>query len=188
MNSSVFASRSDEELVLLAHDRAQSSAAISELLRRMAPFLRQRSFSFAHNETDRQDYYQEGVLGFLSAVRTYQAGCGTKFSTYAGTCALNRMRNLLRQRSKGSEYVTVSLLETGDEVADACSDPQQLAQTQDEAEQILQRIETMLSAFEKSVLRLYLSGLSYAEAAENLGTNAKAVDNAMQRIRRKLSS
>lgn len=186
MNSSAFESRTDEELVLLAREREHSSAAVSELLRRVAPFLRQRSFAFSHNEADCQDYFQEGVVGFLSAVRTYRADCGTRFTTYACTCALNRMRNLLRQRTKGSEFIMVSL-ETDDEIAGVCPDPQQVAQTQDEAEQVLQRIETALSAFEKSVLRLYLSGLSYAQAAENLGTNAKSVDNAMQRIRRKLS-
>ncbi len=170
----------------MARSGEQSEAAISELLRRLSPLLRQRAFAFARNEADRQDYYQEGVVGFLSAVHTYKVGCGTRFSTYACTCALNRMRNLLRQRSKGSEFVTVPL-ETDDEIAGAYPDPQQLAQAQDEVEQVLERIETALSSFEKSVLRLYLGGLSYAEAARNLGTNAKAVDNAMQRIRRKLS-
>ena len=186
MPDSALTSKSDEELVRMARSREQSEAAISELLRRLAPLLRQRAFAFSRNEADRQDYYQEGVVGFLSAVHTFKVGCGVRFSTYACTCALNRMRNLLRQRSKGSEFVMVSL-ETGDGIADSTPDPQQLTQTQDEVERVLERIETALSSFEKQVLRLYLGGLSYAEAAQNLGTNAKAVDNAMQRIRRKLS-
>ena len=186
MLDSALASKSDEELVFLARRGEQSAAAISELLRRLSPLLRQRAFAFARNEADRQDYYQEGVVGFLSAVHTYKVGCGARFSTYACTCAVNRMRNLLRQRSKGSEYAMVSL-ETDDEIAGVYPDPQQLTQAQDEVEQVLERIETSLSSFEKNVLRLYLGGLSYAEAAQSLGTNAKAVDNAMQRIRRKLS-
>ena len=170
----------------MARSREQSEACVSELLARIAPLLRRHAFAFARNETDRQDYYQEGVVGFLSAVHTFRADCGTRFSTYACTCALNRMRNLLRQRSKGSEFVTVPL-ETDDEIPGLFPDPQQLTQTHDEVEQVLRRIEATLSPFEKNVLRLYLGGQSYAEAAQSLGTNAKAIDNAMQRIRRKLS-
>ena len=170
----------------MARSRAQSSAAITELLRRISPLLRQHAFAFARNEADRQDYFQEGVVGFLSAVHTFKVDGGARFSTYACACALNRMRNLLRQCAKGSAFVTVPL-ETDDEIAGYSPDPQQLTQTRDEVEQVLERIETTLSSFEKQVLRLYLDGLSYAEAAQNLGTNTKAVDNAMQRIRRKLS-
>ncbi|MBQ7101682.1 MAG: RNA polymerase subunit sigma-70, partial [Clostridia bacterium] len=71
-----------------------------ELLRRVSPFILSKSKQFGSTEQDVQDYYQEGVVGFLSAVFAYRPDCGATFTTFACTCSLNRMKNLLRRRHK----------------------------------------------------------------------------------------
>ncbi len=174
----------DEELVLSARSDS-SGGAMLELLRRISPFIHSKSGQFGRTEQDRQDYYQEGIVGFLSAVHAYKPDSGAKFSTFACTCILNRMKNLLRQRSKGSEYQLLSLSET-QSIEDFQSSPEEAFQAAFEAENIIKAISKKLSAYEKQVLFLYLQGESYSSIAQKLSKTPKSVDNAMQRIRSKL--
>ncbi|MBQ3604136.1 MAG: sigma-70 family RNA polymerase sigma factor [Clostridia bacterium] len=176
----------DEELVLTARTDT-SGGAMQELLRRISPFIISKANSFGQTEQDRQDYYQEGIVGFLSAVHAYKHDSGTRFSTFACTCILNRMKNLLRQRSKGSEYQLLSLEQT-QSTQDFQAGPEDEIQAAYDAENIIKAISQKLSPYEKQVLRMYLQGESYTAVAEKTGKTAKSVDNAMQRIRRKLKS
>lgn len=176
---------SDEELVLSARTDS-SGEAMHELLRRISPFIISKSGQFGRTEQDRQDYYQEGIVGFLSAVHAYKPNSSAKFSTFACTCILNRMKNLLRQRSRDSGYQLLSLSETPQSIEDYQSNPEQELQAAIEAENILKAISKKLSAYEKKVLSLYLQGKTYAEIGKVTEKSAKSVDNAMQRIRRKL--
>lgn len=176
---------SDEELVLSAQSDSSDSAML-ELLRRMTPFIISKSNQFGFTEQDKQDYKQEGIVGFLKAVQAYKPESNVKFSTFACTCILNRMKNLLRQRSKGSEFQLFPLSELQD-TASCHPTPEEELQAAFEAENIINAISKKLSAYEKSVLALYLQDKSYAEIAVELNKSAKSVDNAMQRIRNKLN-
>lgn len=177
---------SDEELVLAARSDTSGSAML-ELLRRITPFIVVKSYQFGYTEHDQQDYYQEGIVGFLAAVHAFKPDSGAKFSTFACTCALNRMKNLLRQRLRGSEYQVLSLSDT-DSIEDYGSAPEQVFQAAFEAENIIKAVSQKLSDYEKQVLFMYLQGENYSAIAEKTGKTAKSVDNAMQRIRRKLKS
>ena len=149
-----------------------------ELLRRVSPFILAKSKQFASTEQDRQDYYQEGVVGFLSAVYGYRPDCGATFKTFACTCSLNRMKNLLRRRSKEN---AVRLSE-----AEYAEGPEETIHAAVEAENIIKAISECLSDYEKRVLALHLCGDSYSAIAEKTGKSVKSVDNCLQRIRRKL--
>lgn len=176
---------SDEELVLSAQSDSSDSAML-ELLRRMTPFIISKSNQFGFTEQDKQDYKQEGIVGFLKAVQAYKPESNVKFSTFACTCILNRMRNLLKQRSKGNEFQLFTLSEIQD--TESCHPtPEEEIQAAFEAENILKAISTKLSEYEKNVLSLYLQDKSYAEIAAELNKSAKSVDNAMHRIRSKLA-
>lgn len=184
MNKNALNSMPDEELVRLA--RCSDGDAVQELLGRVYPFILYKSRQFGQGTDDSQDYAQEGVVGFLSAIHSFKTDGGAKFTTYACTCALNRMRSLLRQRSRNDDYITVPL-NSGDDIEDFRLGPEDRLQAQDEADNIMLTISQRLSAYEKQVIHFYLKGDCYADIAEKTGTNAKSVDNAMQRIRRKLS-
>lgn len=149
-----------------------------ELLRRVSPFILSKSKQFGSTEQDRQDYYQEGVVGFLSAVYAYKADCGASFTTFACTCSLNRMKNLLRRKSK-ENAVQLSEAEYGESSEDTLH-------AAVEAENIIKAISEQLSDYEKKVLYLHISGEPYSSIAEKTGKSVKSVDNCLQRIRRKL--
>lgn len=149
-----------------------------ELLRRVSPFILSKSKQFGSTEQDRQDYYQEGVVGFLSAVYAYKPDCGATFTTFACTCSLNRMKNLLRRRSKEN---TLQLSE-----AEYGESPEEALNAAVEAENIIKAISERLSDYEKKVLSLHLYGEPYSVIADKTGKSVKSVDNCLQRIRRKL--
>ncbi len=181
MASSFNSSTPDEELVILAREDS-SGVAMQELLQRVSGFIHLKAYQFGQTEQDKQDFYQEGLLGFLSAVHSFKPGSGASFSTFACTCALNRMKNLLKQRSKADSLMQKLPLEG------ASSDLGQAFQAAFEAENIITAISSKLSIYEKRVLFLYLQGDSYAEIAQKTDKSVKSTDNAMQRIRRKLKS
>ncbi len=170
---------SDEELVSLAREDS-SGAAMLELLQRVSPFIISKSRQFGETEQDKQDFYQEGIVGFLSAVHAFRPNKGAGFTTFACTCALNRMKNLLKQRSKSEA------LELTSPVQDTQESPEQMLQAAFEAENIMHAISSKLSKYEKQVLFLYLQGATHKEIAEKTGKPVKSSDNALQRIRRKL--
>ena len=154
-----------------------------ELLRRVSPFILSKSKQFGSTEQDRQDYYQEGVVGFLSAVFAYKPGCGASFTTFACTCSLNRMKNLLRRRYKENALQLSDSLLTQTECGE---NPEEALHAAVEAENIIKAISERLSDYEKKVLSLHVCGEPYSSIAEKTGKSVKSVDNCLQRIRRKL--
>ncbi len=131
---------------------------------------------------DFDDLYSEGLMGLMNAVRTYDESKGASFSTYVHTCINNRMINSLRRsnRIRGSEEPIEDL-----EVAELNS-PESILLSNEGTSEIMKLAESRLSELELSVLGSYLDGKSHAETAEELGITPKSVDNALQRIRRKL--
>ncbi len=156
-----------------------------ELLRRVSPFILAKSKQFSSTEQDRQDYYQEGVVGFLSAVYAYKPDCGATFKTFACTCSLNRMKNLLRRRNKDNAFLLSDSVIPENEYVDNTDESLQAAV---EAESIIKAISEKLSDYEKKVLFLHLCAEPYSSIAEKTGKSVKSVDNCLQRIRRKLST
>ena len=146
-----------------------------------------------------EDLIQEGMLGLLSAIRQYDPKQNAAFKTYAELCIKNRLLSAVKTDSR----LKHNPLNDGVPLDSLLSEESQiplLAYTElfrrTPAEQVLARENKMelqqsfkrcLSPMERNVLRLYLDGLSYQEIAEQTGKPIKAVDNAIQRIRRKLA-
>ena len=142
---------------------------------------------------------QEGMLGLLSAIRQYDPASNVPFKSYAEVCISNRIYSAIKSASRQKH----SPLNSGISLDSILSEESQTqASTYPEAncrvteEQVLAReseqellsaFTRYLSAFEAQVLRLYLSGLSYAEMAAETNKSEKSIDNAVQRIRRKLA-
>lgn len=186
MSSPTYTAMTEAQLVALARQDAQSGA-MAELHRRITPMILSKATHFAQTEQDIQDFFQEGMIGFLAAVRTFKEDCNTAFTTYAFTCAANRMKNLLKQRSKDSR-LDVVFFEDDNLIEDYSNNPESTLQNADEIEAFAKCISDRLSPYEKQVLHLYLCGKTYSAIAQALKTNEKSVDNCLQRIRKKLAN
>lgn len=179
--------KTDSELVFLA--KSGDNNSLTELLNRYSDMVLQKSASFKSLiglESD--DLYQEGMLGFLSAVYTYDDSRNASFKTFASLLVTRKMLSALRKANSDKnlplrEYVSI------EEEFDLLSDlptPEESLIHSEELDIINDYIENSLSKTERKVLKLNLHGLSYGEIAEILDCNEKSVDNALQRIRRKI--
>lgn len=190
---------SDEELV--DETRNGRSEALDELLVRYRRFARAKARSYFLVGGDREDVVQEGMIGLYKAVRDYETGHGASFRSFAELCItrqiLTAIKTATRQKHTPlNSYVSFDLPqqdEGGRTVADTISaedsaDPlTQLVQS-DQLSQLRALFDEVLSELESNVLRLYVEGRSYQEIADQLGRHVKSIDNALQRIKRKLES
>ena len=185
---------SDETLALLAKDGNEDAIAI--LVQRYVPFVFLRAKSFAKGELDADDLCQEGMIALLKAIREYRSEAAGNFKTFASVCVNHKLISAVKShmRNKNApmrQYLSLSepgkLAEqlAADELQ---TDPERLVIASEELDARNRRIKTLLSDFERKVLKLYLSSYSYEEMSRQLGSSVKAVDNALQRVRRKLRS
>lgn len=147
---------------------------------------------------DSEDLIQEGTFGLLSAIRRYDPADGASFSTYAERCIRTRLLSAIKSASRLKHVPLndgISLEQLSEDPGtDILSlpelvrhNPEDLILAKESKEELRAASSRCLSKFEIRVLDLYLEGLSYREIAERLCRNAKSVDNAVQRIRRKLA-
>ena len=149
---------------------------------------------------DSEDLIQEGMLGLLSAIRSFQAGKAASFRTYAEVCIKSRLISAVRTASSGkhSPLNTYISFETPsfDGIVDFSSaaavgmpqaNPEDMLISREELQEHLDTAKGRLSGFEAKVLSYYLDGFSYQEIAVQIKRSPKSVDNAVQRIRRKLA-
>ena len=144
---------------------------------------------------DSEDLLQEGMLGLLSAIRTFDPHRNVKFSTYAEYCVRRRVISAIRKASANkhtplNNYISLEspqLDESNTQNAYFLRDPEDFVIARERAGELEKLLLGALSRFESSVLELYLEGMSYTEMASRLGKPEKSVDNAVQRIRRKLA-
>ena len=147
---------------------------------------------------DSEDLIQEGMVGLLNAIREYDPGKGSSFRTYAETCIRNRILSAIRAAARDkhtplNHYVSYEtpLLDgnTDSYPLSASRQPQQNPEdmliSREERRERLGTLKGQLSGFEAQILDLYLRGLSYVEIASEVDRSPKAVDNAVQRVRRK---
>jgi len=138
------------------------------------------------------DLMQCGYIGLLHAIRKYRPGMGAAFKTYASTCIRNEIVSALRaeQSKKHETLTTASSLD--DEIETVCLDarestPEERLLAADYSEQLALFMETKLTEREREVLKRHARGYSYSEIALQLGTTPKAVDGAIQRVRKKMT-
>ena len=142
---------------------------------------------------DSEDLIQEGMLGLISAIRSYQADKSASFRTYAEICIKSRLISAVKAASSGKHTPLNSYIsfETPNfsEIADQLpkESPEEALISREELQEHLSIAKGYLSGFETKVLSYYLDGLSYQEIATQVKRSPKSVDNAVQRIRRKLA-
>lgn len=149
---------------------------------------------------DSEDLIQEGMVGLLAAIREYDPGRSASFRTYAEVCIKNRLFSVIKAAARDKHiplnnsvsFGTPLFSGNGDPLAFGASDgqgtdPEEILLSRESFRERLKALMGQLSGFEASVLRLYLNGLSYSEIAAEVNKSPKSVDNAVQRIRRKLA-
>jgi RNA polymerase sporulation-specific sigma factor len=192
-----FLNVSDETLC----NRAASGdrAAEESLVLRYARLVRILARPYFLAGGDSEDLIQEGMVGLLKAVREYDPSKNASFRTYAELCIRSRLYSAIRTAAQDkhvplNRYIPFEhpqLQELTDRaVAQAFSkadDPEALLLQKEAHGELMDLIEASLSKLERAVLELYLQGLSYSKIATEADCSVKAVDNAVQRIRRKLT-
>lgn len=177
-------SREAEELLIVRHSRLVRSIA--------------RPYFLAGG--DGEDLIQEGMLGLVKAIRDYSGSKSASFRTFAELCIRSRMQSAvktaLRDKHKPlNNYVSIdnSLIDPDADPAayhaiyQDWGDPESLVIGQEKLRELTNSLDGLLSCFESKVLELYLEGYSYSEIGYRMKKIPKSVDNAVQRIRRKLS-
>lgn len=179
---------SDEELCRLSV--LGDDSAIAELIKRIMPLARAKAAMYSHSDLNTEDLVQEGMFGFMTALKTYDPNKSTAFKTYAGVCINNRILSLLR-RSNSAKIIPHDIVSSIDDenanLQDYTSDPQLIFLQNEDMENLQGLIKEVLSPFEQKVLDYRLSGCSYEEISKELSVSTKSVENALGRVRRKLN-
>lgn len=166
--------------LLVQYARQGDEQAMSVL---SARFLNTRGSGVSVAYLDSDDFVQEGMLGFLRAVNSYDASKGVPFEAYAFKCMQNSINSAAVVYKKELPIVSESELSS---VVDTQVDPLDKLLVSEELSHVLNTCQVSLTDVEKTVVFLKAAGLPYSEIASRLGMNEKTVDNAIQRARRKL--
>lgn len=198
MDHDPYAGKPDEELIQLI--RAGDEQAYEYLLHKYKNFVRARARSYFLVGADKEDIAQEGMIGLFKAIRDFQPDKLASFRVFAELCVTRQIITAIKTATRQKHIPLNSYVSLNRPIYDEESDktlidvlvgakttnPEELVIGQEDFNNIETRIYDMLSGFEKDVLTLYLGGESYQEIAVELDKHVKSIDNALQRIKRKL--
>lgn len=191
---------SDEELV--ARAKNGDAEATNTILQRYRQFVRQKANSYFLAGGDGDDLMQEGNIGLFKAIRDYEYGRSTTFRSFAELCVTRQIITAIKTASRQkhaplNSYVSFSHSPSssdydGRTLADIIpsgrtSDPVQQVISSEECTSLTDCLIRLLSPLESRVLKYYMEGNSYEAIAEQIGHDTKTVDNALQRIKRKVT-
>lgn len=189
----------DEELI---HKLRDGEALVMDYIcEKYKPLVRKKAKSMFILGGDNEDLIQEGMLGLFKAVRDYDSGRDASFYTFADLCIsrqlytavqASRRKKHLPLNSYVSLYADTEEQEEGGRglltslADDRQRNPEELVLDRERVDYLEHMIEEELSDFEKQVLDLYLTGMSYSQIAKVLGREEKTTDNALQRLKNKI--
>jgi RNA polymerase sporulation-specific sigma factor len=194
-----YSALSDEDVVALAQrgDREASEFITTKYL----PYVRNKSRAYYLVGGEVEDIMQEGLIGLYEAIKDYSSNRQASFRTFMDICVTRQIMTALKAASRQKHiplntYISLNkpiYNEDSDKnyidtfVTSKKEDPESLYIDGEKTNEINLEIKNSLSEFEYKVLRLYLQGVSYFKIAKVLEKEEKAIDNAIQRIRKKLS-
>ena len=176
---------SDEELCLQA---ASGNRAAEEILvKRYLRMVRICARPYFLAGGDSEDLIQEATFGLLKAIREFSPEHDTRFKTFAEVCIRNRIRSAVATASRSKHAPLNDSIPFESPMLGSGASPEELYINREEEAERLWRLDQRLSPLERKILSLFLHGLSYREISEQVGRPIKSVDNAIQRIRRKVA-
>lgn len=164
--------------------KSGSEVELAAIMARYMPVIRRAARRAAGPGLDFEDAVQEGIIGLFSAIQSYGEDRGASFSTYAAVCINNAAASAKKAAGRKKHAPLNQSVPISDE--QSIPGPEDAAIANEQVQVTMKKARTVLSAMEKSVLRLYLDGYSYIQIAKRLGVNEKAVENALGRVRKKL--
>nr|WP_247739314.1 RNA polymerase factor sigma-70 [Bacillus sp. 165] len=193
-----FRSLEDEEVVELV--RRGNIEALEYLINKYRNFVRAKSRSYFLVGADREDIVQEGMIGLFKAIRDYKEDKLSSFKAFAELCITRQIITAIKTATRQKHIPLNSYVSLDKPIYDEESDrtlldviseakvmdPEEMIINQEEYVDIELKISELLSDLERKVLSLYLDGRSYQEISELLNRHVKSIDNALQRVKRKL--
>src|SRR5690554_7004115 len=194
----MYESLSDEEIVQLA--RENDDLALEYLINKYKNFVRAKARSYFLIGADREDIIQEGMIGLYKAIRDFRADRLASFRAFAELCITRQIITAIKAATRQKHQPLNSYVSLNRPIYDEDSDrtlldvlkggklsnPEELIISKETYDLIENQISQMLSQLELEVLQEYLEGKSYQSIAEALDKHVKSVDNALQRVKRKL--
>jgi len=195
------AERELEDLQLVIRARNGDGHSMDTLIRRYTGFVRLKASSYFLAGGDSDDLIQEGLIGLYKAVRDFRSDKETSFRSFAELCITRQIITAIKTATRFKHaplntYVSFSHTPAGQEDGDCTlgdalpgprvDDPAICVISTEELQSLVFCLGTGLSQLESDALRLYLEGDSYELMAEKLGCDTKTIDNALQRVKRKV--
>jgi RNA polymerase sporulation-specific sigma factor len=196
------AQRELEDLQLVLKARNGNDVAMDALVRRYTGFVRLKASSYFLAGGESDDLIQEGLIGLYKAVRDYRTDKETSFRSFAELCVTRQIITAIKTATRFKHqplnaYVSFSHSPAGQDSDSECtlgdalpsspvSEPSLCVISTEELKSLVFCLGTGLSSLESDALRLYLEGSSYEQMAEELGCDTKTIDNALQRVKRKI--
>ena len=189
----------DEELVEQA--RSGNERSLESLLQRYRHYARAKARTYFLAGADKEDIVQEGMIGLFKAIRDFQSDKNVSFRAFAELCITRQIITAIKTATRQKHHPLNSYVSLnkpvgtsgdderslGDSLAhQSIHDPADLVISAEEIDSIKSSLGSLLSSLETEVLQLYMDGKSYQEIADMLGRHVKSIDNALQRIKRKL--
>ena len=193
-----FENMTDEQVVRLAQDA--DGAALEYLLNKYKNFVRTKARIYFLIGADHEDIVQEGMIGLYKAIRDYRAEKLSSFRAFAELCVTRQIITAIKTATRQkhiplNSYISLNrpiYEEDSDRTLmdvmaeDGRSNPEDMIIDREDLSMIEGKIGQMLSDLEKEVLVRYMDGKSYVEIADEMHRHVKSIDNALQRIKRKL--
>ena len=194
----IYGTMTDEDIVLLCHQG--DTTAEEYLLNKYKNFVRSKARSYFLIGADHEDIVQEGMIGLYKAIRDYKHEKLSSFRAFAELCITRQIITAIKTATRQKHIPLNSYVSLNKPLYDEESDrtlldiimegnagnPEDMIINQENLGNIQQKINEVLSGLEQEVLSAYLDGKSYQEIAESLGRHVKSIDNALQRVKRKL--
>ena len=196
------AQRELEDLQLVLRARNGDQAALDGLMRRYTGFVRLKASSYFLAGGDSEDLIQEGLIGLYKAVRDFRTDKETSFRSFAELCVTRQIITAIKTATRFkhqplNQYVSFSHTPAGQDGDGECTlgdvlpgsaveEPSVVVISTEELQSLVFTLGSGLSKLEADALRLYLEGSSYEQMAEELGCDTKTIDNALQRVKRKV--
>ncbi len=193
-----FTEMTDEQVVKLAQD--QDGAALEYLLNKYKNFVRTKARSYFLIGADHEDIVQEGMIGLYKAIRDYREEKLSSFRAFSELCITRQIITAIKTATRQKHIPLNSYISLNKPIYDEESDrtlmdvmaeeglsnPEELIIDREDLSMIEGKIGQMLSDLEMEVLVRYMEGKSYVEIASEMNRHVKSIDNALQRIKRKL--
>src|SRR5438067_12858186 len=196
------AQRELEDLQLVLRCRNGDSGALDVLIRRYTGFVRLKASSYFLAGGDSEDLVQEGLIGLYKAVRDCRADKETSFRSFAELCVTRQIITAIKTATRFKHaplntYVSFSHTPAGQDGEGECTlgdalpgpavhEPPLVVISTEELQSLVFSLGSGLSSLEADALRLYLEGSAYEDMAEQLGCDTQTIDNALQRVKRKI--